>query len=93
MQKILTILTALSLAGGVAFANCGHKVTQEGKFTYDAEAKTILVEGTEKPVKLTETTVIKNAEGKEVVITELQGSKVKVVSEHNKADSVTAVAS
>lgn len=77
----------------MAFADCGHKVTHEGNFTYDSNAKTILVEGGEKPIKLLETTVIKNAEGKEVAITELAGSKVKVVSEHNKADSVTAVAS
>jgi len=93
MKKILGIITALLFAGGVAFAGCGKKVTNEGEFTYNEDKKVIKVEGAKKPIKLQPKTVIKDAEGNEVAISDLEGSKVKVVSEHNKADSVTGVAS
>ena len=89
MKTILTILTVIGLATG-AYANCGKKVTDTGELkSYDADAKTITVKGSDKPFKITSATEIKDKDGKTVKIKDLIGDDVKVVSEHNKADSVT----
>lgn len=91
MKKFLGIIAAVMIGAGSVYAGCGKKVTDEGKVTsYDADAKTLTVEGAKKPFKIQATTTVKDAEGNEVEISSLEGKKVKVVSEHGKADSVTA---
>ncbi len=89
MKTILTILTVIGLATG-AYAGCGKKVTNSGELkSFDADAKTITVKGSAKPFTITSSTEIKDKDGKTVKIKDLVGGDVKVVSEHNKADSVT----
>lgn len=89
MKTILTILTVLGLAGG-AYAGCGKKVTVEGSLnSYDADAKSITVKGSKKPITLTASTKITGKDGKSAKIEDLEGKDVKVVHEHEKAESVT----
>ena len=88
MKKILAILAAAAIAAGSVYAGCGKKVTAEGKLTYNADKKVMKIEGADKPIKLQASTKIKGADGKEAKIEDLDGKKVKVVHEHNKADSV-----
>ncbi|MEM1440878.1 MAG: hypothetical protein AAGF67_00950 [Verrucomicrobiota bacterium] len=89
MKNFLGIIAAIAIGAGTAFAGCGKKVTSEGEASYDADTKSLTVKGVDKPIKIQASTVIKNADGEEVEIASLDGKKVKVVSEHNKADSVT----
>ena len=88
MKQILGIMAAIAIAAGSAYAGCGKKVTVTGKLSYDKDTKTLTVEGVKKPIKLQATTKVKDAEGKEAEIADLDGKKVDVVHEHNKADSV-----
>jgi hypothetical protein len=91
MKTILSIIAVVALGAGSVFANCGKKVETTGKLkSFDAETKTLVVvaKGKESTITLTPTTEIKKGK-KEIEITELVGKKVKVVSEHDKADSVT----
>ena len=90
MKQILGIIAAIAIAAGSAYAGCGKKVTDSGEATsYDADTKTLIVDGAKKPFQIQASTVVKNAAGEEVEISALEGKKVEVVSEHNKADSVT----
>ncbi len=92
MKTILTIMTVLGLAAGVAFAGCGKKTTDAGSLKkYDADSKSIVVktEDGQAKVTLTASTAIKDKDGKDAKIEDLVGKSVKVVSEHKKADSVT----
>lgn len=93
MKHLIAIITALSLAAGASYAGCGKKVTDEGKLTsYDAETKALVVElagGKTAKVTITPTTEAKGKDGKKADLAALVGKKVKVVSEHSKADSVT----
>ncbi len=95
MKKILAILAAVTFSAGVAYAGCGKKVTDEGTLSkYDADTKTIVVDlGDGKTAEITATpsTESKGASGDKVEIADLIGKKVKVVSEHKKADSVEEV--
>ncbi len=91
MKKVLSILAVLSLAAGSVFAGCGKKVENVGTFTYDPETKTLTGEGLKKPVTILASTEIKDADGNEATIEDIASGKVKIVSEHNKADSVAAV--
>lgn len=93
MKQILGIIAAIAIAAGSAYAGCGKKVTVTGKATYDSDTKALTVEGAKKPIALQSTTKVKNAAGEEVEISALDGKKVEVVHEHNKADSVTEKAS
>jgi len=85
MKKLLAILTIVAISAGSSFAGCGKKVTDEGKLTsFDAEKKEL---------------IITTADGKTVTrvltpavttkVEDLVGKSVKVVSEHNKVDSIT----
>jgi len=86
MKKILAILTIVAVSAGSSFAACGKKVTDEGKLTsFNAEKKELTIttkDGKTVNRMLTPDTTVT---GK---IEELVGKSVKVVSEHNKADSV-----
>lgn len=91
MKTILSIVAVIALGAGSIFANCGIKVETAGKLkSFDAETKTLVIvdKGKESTITLTPTTEIKKGK-KEIKITDLVGKNVKVVSEHNKADSVT----
>ncbi len=88
MKQILGIIAAIAIAAGSAYAGCGKKTTVTGTLSYDADSKSLTVEGTKKPIKLQATTEVKGADGKKADIADLDGKKVDVVHEHNKADSV-----
>ena len=86
MKHILTLVAVLGLALSGAYAGCGKKVDVTGKLSYDAETKKMTIEGAKKPIALTPSTKIgKDGKGK---IADLDGKKVKVTHEHNKADAV-----
>ncbi len=89
MKHILTIVAVLGLAFGSAYAGCGKKVTVTGALSYDKDTKALVVKGTKKAITLTPDTKVTDAAGKEAKIADLDGKKVVVVHEHNKADSVT----
>lgn len=90
MKQIFGIIAAIAIGAGSAYAGCGKKVTDSGEVTsYDSDTKTLTVDGAKKPFKIQASTVVKNAEGEEVELSDLEGKEVDVVSEHNKADSVT----
>ena len=85
MKKLLTLIAALTVATGAAYAGCGKTETTKGKLeSYDAEAKAITVKDAEgKSVKLTLTPAVK------IDVKTLVGKSVTVVSEHKKVSSVT----
>lgn len=85
MKKFITIIAALGIAAGAAYAGCGKKETTKGTLQkFDAEAKAITVKDAEgKSVKLTLTPSVKGD------INALVGKTVTVVSEHKKVESVT----
>ena len=87
IKKILAMVAVLGLAFSSAYAGCGKKVEVTGTFKYDAETKSLTVEGAKKPIKLQKTTKVTGADGKETTIDKLDG-KITVIHEHNKADSV-----
>lgn len=93
MKKLIAIITAIGLAAGASYAGCGKKVTDEGKLTsYDAETKALVVEladGKSATITATPTTEAKGKDGKAADLASLVGKKVKVVSEHKKAESVS----
>lgn len=92
MKKILTIITALTLAAGAAYAGCGKKQTDAGELkNYDADSKAITVVVDDKKVKLTVTPSTKatGKDGSDAKIEDLVGKNVKVVSEHKKVDSIS----
>ena len=85
MKKLLAILAFASMSAG-AFAACGKTVTNEGTLkSYDAEKKTVvIVDAAGKSATVTLTPSTTGADK----IADLVGKAVKVVSEHNKAQSV-----
>jgi hypothetical protein len=87
MKNILTILALLSL-GFSAQAGCGKTVTSEGTLkSYDAEKKTVVVTGADgKDATITLTPATTGADKAAALV----GKPVKVVSEHNKAQSLAA---
>lgn len=93
MKKFLALIAVVALAASSAYAGCGKKVTDEGELTsYDADTKSLVVDlGDGKTAKVTATpsTEAKGKDGKAIELADLVGKKVKVVSEHKKADSVT----
>ncbi len=92
MKQFIAILAAAMIAAGSAYAGCGKKVTVSGKLTYDADAKTLTVKGAPKPIKLQAGTKITGKDGAEAKIEDLDGKKVEIVHEHEKADSVALAA-
>ena len=87
MKKLLTLIAMAALTLG-ANAACGKKVTTEGTLkSYDAETKQVVVVGADgKAAKITLTPSTTGADK----VADLVGKAVKVVSEHNKADSIAA---
>ncbi|MDB4657663.1 lipoprotein [Verrucomicrobiales bacterium] len=92
MKKILSILAVVALAATSSYAGCGKKVTVEGKLTYDADAKTLTVKGAKKPITLQAGTKITGKDGAKAKIEDLDGKRVEIVHEHEKADSVKIAA-
>lgn len=92
MKTILSIIAVVALGAGSIFAGCGKKTETTGKLkSFDADTKTLVVvskKGKESKITLTPKTEVKKGK-KETKIADLVGKKVKVVSEHKKADSVT----
>lgn len=87
MKKLLTIISVVALSAGSVFAACGKKVTDEGKLTsYNADKKEVTITTKEGKAVNRVLTPDSKVTGK---IEELVGKSVKVVSEHNKVDSVT----
>jgi hypothetical protein len=96
MTKVISLLVVLALCAGGAFANCGHKETDEGTLkAVNADSNSVVVvdaDGNEHELTLTAETQVTDAEGNETEVAELVGKKVKVVSEHAKIDSITQIA-
>ena len=98
MMKSLSLIVVLALSVGAASAGCGVKDTHEGTLkSFDEEKNVIVVavageDGEEVEITLTAKTQVTDGEGKETKASNLLGKKVKVVSEHAKADSVQQVA-
>lgn len=87
MKKLLTIISVVALSAGSVFAGCGKKVTDEGKLTsYNADKKEVTITTADGKAVNRVLTPASTVSGK---IEELVGKAVKVVSEHNKIDSVT----
>ena len=88
MKKFLSLIVIVAFCSSSAFAACGKKVTTEGTLkSFDAEKKTLVVEAKDgKAVTITLTPGTTGADA----IASLIGKSVKVVAEHNKADSVAA---
>jgi hypothetical protein len=85
MKKILSLLTLVALSAG-SFAACGKKVTDEGTLkAYSADKKEITIETKDGKTVARVLTPDTKVDGK---IEDLIGKAVKVVSEHNKLDSV-----
>ena len=97
-KSVLAILVVAVVAVGAAEAGCGVKDTHEGTLkAYDQETNTILVtvggeDGEEVKIALTKDTTVTDGKGEKAEPAALVGTKVKVVSEHAKADSVQQVA-
>ena len=93
MRLILSMILALAVTAGVAYAGCGEKVTNEGTFkTLDTDKKIIVVasnDGEEAKLVLTMNTKAVGADGKEAKLADLVGKEITVISEHKKVDSVT----
>ena len=88
MKKFLSLIAIVALCSGSAFAACGKKVTTEGTLkSFDPEKKALVIES--KDGKSTTVTLTPGTTGADKVA-DLVGKSVKVVAEHNKADSVAA---
>jgi hypothetical protein len=95
VMKSLFLLVVLVLCASAASADCGKKATHEGTLkSVDAENSTITVVVGDKEIKLTLTTETKvsDAAGNAVEVGSLVGKAVKVVSEHEKIDSIKQIA-
>ena len=98
MKAMLAMIVVFAIGTGVAYAGCGVKDTHEGTLkSFDEEKNVIVVavageDGEEVEITLTAKTQVTDGEGKETKASNLLGKKVKVVSEHAKADSVQQVA-
>ena len=91
MKLVYSLLLAIVVTAGSAYAGCGKKLTSEGALkSVDSKKKVITVvdkAGEITKLSLTMNTKIVGApHGK---LADLLGKKVTVISEHNKIDSVT----
>lgn len=86
MKTILSVLCALGVAAGSAYAGCGKIVEDSGKLSsYDSDTKEIVVQvADDKQANLTITPDTKNADKIESWI----GKNVVVLSEHKKVTEV-----
>jgi hypothetical protein len=84
MKQLLSILTLVAFSASAGLAACGKTVTDEGKVTsVNTEKKEISIETADgKTVTRVLTPSSTGADAK------LVGKKVKIVSEHNKVQSV-----
>ncbi|MDQ3622279.1 MAG: hypothetical protein M3463_07300 [Verrucomicrobiota bacterium] len=93
MKKLLSILTIVAFTASAGYAACGKKVTDEGKLTsINSEKKEVTIETADgKKVNrvLTPTSKTTAKDGTEAKADALVGKNVKVVSEHNKIESVS----
>ena len=93
MRLILSMILAITVTAGIAFAGCGMKVSNEGTFkTLDADKKIIIIastDGEEAKLTLTMNTKAVGTDGEEAKLADLVGKQVTVISEHSKVDSVT----
>jgi len=88
MKKFLALIAIVSFSAGSAFAGCGKTITSEGTLkSFDAATKVLVVES--KDGKATSITLTPSTTGADTVAG-LVGKSVKVVAEHNKAQSVAA---
>lgn len=95
VMKSLILLVVLALCASAASAGCGEKTTHAGTLkSVDAENSTITVVVDDKEINLTLTaeTEVSDAEGNAVEVGSLVGKAVKVISEHEKIDSITQTA-
>ena len=92
MKKLLSILALIAFSTVASQAGCGKKVTDEGTLkSVDADTKSItIVTADGKTVSriLTPTTKTAAKDGTEAKADGLIGKTVKVISEHNKIDSL-----
>lgn len=91
MKRMIALIALAGFALGTAYAGCGKKVTDTGELkAFDAEKKmiTITIGGEDKKLKVTPQTAMTDAEGKKAEAATLIGTKVTVISEHKKVDSV-----
>lgn len=92
MKKILSILTILAFTASAGYANCGKTDTDEGKLTFNAEKKEVTIETSDgKKVNrvLTPDSKLTSKDGTAAKVDALQGKTVKVVSEHNRIQSIS----
>lgn len=91
MRLVYSLLLAIVVTAGSAYAGCGKKLTSEGALkSVDSKKKVIAVidgAGEITKLSLTVNTKIMGAPNRKLV--DLIGEKVTVISEHNKVDSVT----
>ncbi len=99
MTKLtLCMIVVFAVVAGAAYAGCGVKDTHEGTLkSFDEEKNVIVVavageDGEQVTITLTADTTVKDGEGNDTKPSNLVGTKVKVVSEHAKADSVEQMA-
>ena len=105
MKYLITIVLALTIAAGSAYAGCGKKVSSIGKLEkWDAATKTLMIAITDssnpkevktKMAKLTMTpdsNIVHAGEVNGVSPADIVGKNVSVVSEHGKADYVITLA-
>jgi hypothetical protein len=95
VMKSLILLVVLALCASAASAGCGEKTTHKGTLkSVDAESSTITVVVDDKEINLTLTaeTQVSDADGNAVEVANLVGKTVKVVSEHEKIDSIKQIA-
>ena len=105
MKYIITILAALAIGAGSAWAGCNKKVSSIGKLkSWDAESKmiTLVVQQSSsakqleaKSAELTMTpdsTIVHAGQVDSVNIADVVGKNISVVSEHGKIDYVITLA-
>ena len=91
MKTILSIIAIVAISASSVYAGCGKKNEITGTLkSYDKDTKLLVVEVDGKKSKITLTPKTEVKKGKDKAdIADLVGKKVKVISEHKKADSVT----
>ena len=99
MTKLtLCMIVVFAVSAGAAYADRGVKDTHEGTLkSFDEETNVIVLavageDGEQVTITLTADTTVKDGEGNDPKPSNLVGTKVKVVSEHAKADSVEQMA-
>ena len=93
MRFVLSLMLAIVVTAGAAYAGCGKKVTDNGTLkSLDSDKKVIVIaakDGKEAKLSLTAGTKTVGSDGKEAKLADFVGKKVTVISEHSKVDSVT----